>query len=264
MRKPMLSSFAVLAVVTLFNGCASTTAVDADTRLQLAPTGALRVGLNLGNTLLTRRDPAGGDPTGIAVDIARELGRRAGVPVRLVPYDNTGLLGSSIGSGQWDIAFFAIEAARAREVDFSPPYVAIETTYLVRSDAALRSMADVDREDVIVAVQAGAGYESTMLKSLSRAKVLRVRNSDEGLAALKSGKAHAFAGLRPAFVTLVESGASFRVVEGNFMTVDQAIGVQKGRPAAAQYVAQVVRDMKRSGFVARVIADHQVRGLTIP
>lgn len=140
----------------------------------------------------------------------------------------------------------------------------VEATYLVRSNGALRSVADVDREDVVVTAPAGAGYEPVMLKSLSRAKVLRLRNNDEAFAALKSGKAQALAGLRPALVTLAESSGDFRVVEGNFTTVDQAIGLQKGRPAAARYVAEVVGDMKRSGFVAKLIADHKVRGLTIP
>jgi polar amino acid transport system substrate-binding protein len=259
--KPISAS---LLLLSLLAACAGPGVPDREVASQLAPTGALRVGLNLGNTLLTRRDPAGGDPGGVAVDLARELGRRIGVPVRLVPYDNTGGLGSSIGSGAWDIAFFAIEPARATQVDFSPAYVEIDSTFIAMRRTPLATAAEVDREDVVVAVQAGAGYESTLIKSLSRAKLLRVTDMDRGTEALASGKAHVLAGLRPALITYTESHPDFRVLDGKFTTVGQAIGVQKGRQVGARYVNDFVDDVKRSGFLAKLIAAHNVRGLTIP
>ena len=55
-------------------------------RAQLAPTGTLRAGLNFSNFLLTARDAAG-TPSGVAVDLARELGRRLEVPVSFVGYE---------------------------------------------------------------------------------------------------------------------------------------------------------------------------------
>ncbi len=255
---------ASLLLLTLLAACASPGIPDRDVASQLAPTGALRVGLNLGNTLLTRRDPAGGDPGGVAVDLGRELARRIGVPVRLVPYDNTGGLGSSIGSGAWDIAFFAIEAARAKQVDFSSAYVEIDSTFLALRRTPLSTVAQVDREDVVVAVLAGAGYEPALTRSLSRAKLLRVPDTERGIEALSSGKAHALSGLKPALVTYTESHPDFRVLDGKFTTVGQAIGVQKGRPAGARYVNEFVEDVKRSGWLAKLIAAHNVRGLTIP
>src|SRR5262245_14812034 len=51
----------------------------------LAPTGKLRAAINLGNSVLAQRDAAGA-PKGITVDLARELGRRAGLEVELIPF----------------------------------------------------------------------------------------------------------------------------------------------------------------------------------
>ena len=47
---------------------------------QLAPTGTLRVGLNMSNFLLTATDAATGKPKGLAADLGLELGKRLGVP----------------------------------------------------------------------------------------------------------------------------------------------------------------------------------------
>src|SRR4051794_10508636 len=64
--------------------------VPRDAAASLAPGGRLRVAINYGNAVLARRDPASGELSGVSVDIARELGRRLGVPVTLVPFDAAG------------------------------------------------------------------------------------------------------------------------------------------------------------------------------
>ena len=55
--------------------------VPAEVVRDLAPTGKLRAAINLGNMVLAQKDPASGEPRGITVDLARELGRRLGLPV---------------------------------------------------------------------------------------------------------------------------------------------------------------------------------------
>jgi len=47
---------------------------SAAARSELTPTGKLRVGLSMSNFLLTKKDPAGGEPGGIAADLGREQG----------------------------------------------------------------------------------------------------------------------------------------------------------------------------------------------
>ena len=51
----------------------------------LSPTGTLRASINLGNPVLAQGTPE--DPTGVTVDLARELGARLGIPVELVCFD---------------------------------------------------------------------------------------------------------------------------------------------------------------------------------
>jgi hypothetical protein len=66
---------------------AAQTAVPSEVVKDLAPTGKLRAAINLGNSVLAQKDAATGEPKGITVDLARELGKRIGVPVELVTFE---------------------------------------------------------------------------------------------------------------------------------------------------------------------------------
>ncbi len=67
-------------------------------RLDLAPGGRLKAAINFGNPILAQRDPATGEPRGVSVDLARELGRRLGVPVDLVLFDSAGRVSAAARS----------------------------------------------------------------------------------------------------------------------------------------------------------------------
>lgn len=145
----------VLPLVFLLGGCASMNAVN-----DLAPSGTLRAAINVGNAVLAQRPAtAGGEPTGISVDLARELGRRLGVPVQLIVFDAAGKVVEAGKQGGWDIAFVALDPARAAEIAQTPPYVQIEGAYLVRSDSALKSNDEVDRKGHRVVVARNSAYD---------------------------------------------------------------------------------------------------------
>ena len=63
-----------------------------DVKRELAPTGTLRVGINLSNFLLVTGKAANGDPVGVAPDMGAEIARRLGVPVSYVTYKTPGEL----------------------------------------------------------------------------------------------------------------------------------------------------------------------------
>src|SRR5688572_16207723 len=106
-------------------------AAAAAVRSEIAPTGTLRVGLNMSNFLLTRKDPGASEPNGVAPDLGRELARRLGLPVTLIEFENPGKLADAAKSDIWDVGFLGAEPQRAKEIDFTAAYVEIESTYLV-------------------------------------------------------------------------------------------------------------------------------------
>ena len=139
--------------VLLLSACSTTPPSAAVS--DLAPTGKLRAAINLGNPVLALRDPAGGEPRGVSVDMARELARRLGVPAQLIPFDAAGQVVEAGKTGAWDIACVALDPLRAADIAQSTPYVVIEGAYMVREGSPIRSNDEVDRAGnrVVVGIQ---------------------------------------------------------------------------------------------------------------
>ena len=231
-------------------------------RSDLAPTGKLRVALNMSNALLTATDAATGKPKGIAADLGRELGKRLGVPVELVPFPNPGAVADAAKTGVWDVGFIGAEPQRANEIDFTAAYVEIEATYLVPPGSQIKAIADVDRPGIRIAISDRSAYDLYLTRHLKHAELIRARG-DDVLKRFVSDKLEAMAGLRPGLVKNQASVAGSRILEGNFTAVQQAAGTPKGRPAGAKYLKAFIEDVKASGLVANLIEKHGVRGLTV-
>jgi polar amino acid transport system substrate-binding protein len=229
----------------------------------LAPTGKLRVGLNMSNFLLTRTDAATGKPAGVAADLGRELGKRLGVEVELVPFSNPGALADAAKSGVWDVGFLGAEPQRANEIDFTAAYVEIEATYLLPPGSKLQAIAEVDREGVRIAVPERSAYELYLTRSLKKAQLVREKGGDNAFKRFVDDKLDALAGLRPRLVTDQEKLPGSRILDGNFTAVQQAAGTPKGRSAGARYLREYIEEVKETGLVAKAIESNGVRGLTI-
>jgi len=236
--------------------------VSPEVRSQLAPSGTLRVGLNMSNFLLTATDTATGKPKGLAADLGHELGRRLGVPVELVPYPNPGALGDAAKSGAWDVGFLGAEPQRAKEIDFTAAYVEIEATYLVPAGSPIKTIAEVDRPGVRIAISDRSAYDLYLTRELKHAQLVRERG-DAILTRFLSDKLDAMAGLRPGLMKDQAKAPGSRILDGNFTAVQQAAGTPKGRPAGAKYLKEFIEDVKASGLVARTIEKHNVRGLNV-
>jgi polar amino acid transport system substrate-binding protein len=230
------------------------TTVPADLVKELAPTGKLRAAINLGNMVLAQKDPATGDLRGVTVDLARELARRIGLPLELVPFDAAGKVFDALKAGAWDVAFLAIEPVRAAEIAFTAPYVIIEGVYLVPKDSALRAVADVDRDGVRIAVNKGSAYDLYLTRTIKHAQLVRAEN---GIELFVRDRLEAAAGVKQPLVEYAKTDPSVRIMDGRFMEIRQAMGTPKlryqGRDAAPRYLHAFVEEMKATGFIAEAL-----------
>ncbi len=230
---------------------------------QLAPTGKVRAAINFGNPLLTAKDSTTGEYKGIALDIVRELGRRLGVPVEIVGYDSPGKLADAVKSGVWDIGLIGAEPQRAQDITFTAAYLEIEATYLVPPESPFRTIADVDREGVRIALLARSAYELYLSRNLHHAKLVLEKSFDSTFQRFVADKLDAIAGLRAQLVGDAEKLPGSRLLDGRFTAVQQAIGIPKDRAAGAEYLRGFVEDIKTTGFVARAIEKNGIRGVAV-
>jgi polar amino acid transport system substrate-binding protein len=239
-----------------------TSTVSSAVRTELATSGTLRVGLNHGNFLLVTPGSRA-DPRGVAPDLARELARRLGVPLAFVNYDTAGKMADAAATGAWDVAFLGAEPQRAGEIAFTAAYLEIPSTYLVPAGSPLRSIAEVDRAGVKIAVAAKAAYDLWLSRNIKHATLVRAEGIDASYDIFVSQRLDALSGLKPRLVSDAERLPGSRILEGQFTAVQQAIGTPRSREAGARYLRGFVEDAKASGLVAKAIEENGVRGVSV-
>ena len=229
-------------------------------RAELAPTGVLRAGINMSNFLLVTGETPEGDPDGVSPDIARELAGRLGVPVTFVPFKSPGELADAAVEDLWDIGNIGAEPERAKVIAFSPAYVEIEATYMIPAGSSIRSVDEVDREGVRIAVSARSAYELWLSDNIKHAELVMAQGLAGSFDTFVEQKLDALAGLRPRLVDDVKNLPGARVLDGKFTAVQQAIGTKPDRPAAIVYLRDFVEEVKASGLVGKLIEKHAVTG----
>ena len=221
------------------------TPITPDIVKSLAPSGRLRVTINLGNMVLAQGTSDA--PRGVTVDLARELGRRLNVPVELTCFNAAGKAFEEFQKQKLDIVFLAIEPVRAAEIDFTAPYVIIEGVYMVPKDSPLKSVAEIDRDGVRIGVSENSAYDLFLTRTLKHAKLMR---SSDGVELFVKQKLEAAGGVKQMIAAYASAHPEVRLIDGRFMEIRQAMGTQKGREAGAAYLRAFVEEMKTSGFVA--------------
>jgi len=247
----MTKAVSSIVVCVLACACATGGAATRPEAKEIAPKGPLRAAINFGNPVLAQKDPATGEPRGVSVDLARELSRRLGVPLEVVPFEAAGKVFEAAKAGAWDVAFLAVDPARAEEISFTAPYLVIEGTYLVPKDSPIQAVEDADRDGVRIAVGKKSAYDLYLSRNLKHAQIVRAETSPGAIDLFLQEKLDAAAGIKQVLVRVATENATVRVVEGRFMRIEQAMGVPKGREGAAKYVRDFVEEMKASGFVAK-------------
>lgn len=232
-------------------------------KAELAPTGVLRAGINLSNFLLVTGKGASGEPVGVAPDMARAIGDRLGVPVEYVTFATPGELADAAGTNTWDIGLIGAEPQRAETIAFTPAYVEIEASYLVPAGSPIRSIPEVDRTGVRIAVTARTAYGLWLDRNIRHATLVRAATLDAALKQFIDERLEALAGLRPRLLADLAAVPGGRLLDGRFTAVQQAIGTARGNAAGAAFLARFVAEAKASGLVATLIERHKVRGLSV-
>jgi polar amino acid transport system substrate-binding protein len=232
-------------------------------KAELAPTGVLRAGINLSNFLLVTGRAANGNPEGVSPDMAHAIADKLGVPVSYVPFKTPGELGDQVDNNVWDIGNIGAEPQRAQKISFTAAYCEIEATYMVPMGSPIKSMADVDKKGVRIAVSARSAYCLWLENNIKNATLVQVSGLDAAYNKFVADKFEVLAGLRPGLLKDMEKAPGMKILDGKFSAVQQAVGTPKKNTAGADFLAAFVEDAKKSGLVASFIERHKVKGLSV-
>ncbi len=227
--------------------------LTADIIKELAPTGVLRVAINFGNIVLAQPDPITGQPQGVSVDLAHEVAKQLGLPLEFVTFDSAGKVFAAVDAGVWDMAFMAVDPVRAERLGFTSPYVIIEGTYMVQNNSPLQTVDQVDRAGVRVAVGQGTAYDLFLSRALQQAEIVRAATSAAAIDLFVEQSLETVAGVRQPLLAYAQQHPGFRVMDGRFTAIEQAMAVPKANAAALAWLSTFIEAMKASGFVTSAL-----------
>jgi polar amino acid transport system substrate-binding protein len=227
---------------------------------ELAPSGVLRAGINLSNPLLVTGRTAAGDPEGVSPDLSAAIAERLGLGISYVTFPTPGEVADAAETDSWDIGLIAAEAKRAETIAFTPAYTEIEATYLVPAGSPIKTIEEVDRPGIRIAVSGRSAYDLYLTRTLKHAELVRAQGLAGAVELFAAEKLDALAGLRPPLMENLEELPGGRILDGRFTAVQQAVGTQKRKTKAAAFLTEFVEEAKASGLIAELIDKHGVTG----
>lgn len=231
---------------------------SAETIAQLTQRGILRAAINYGNPALASKHRETGELSGVSVDLAIQLAALLNARIDLVEYANARSVVEGAKQNEWDIAFTGIDPERAKEMDYSTPYLLIEGVYLVRDASNIHSNEDVDRHGHTIAVSRGSAYDLFLTRAIRHAELVRGNDPTKIADMLIDQSLDVVAGVRARSEMDARRIGGLRLLDGNFMEIRQAMATPKGRPEAARYLTAFIESMKASGFVENALHRHRV------
>jgi polar amino acid transport system substrate-binding protein len=148
-------------------------------------------------------------------------------------------------------------------VDFAPPHIVVDLTFLVAPGSTIRSVAEADRAGVNIAAARGAATTLYLQREFKQAQVVQAENEPAAFNLIKEGKAQVYAQNRTMLLGLADNLPGARVLEDRFSAAEMSIALPKGRRAALAYVSEFVEQSKKSGTVQRAIETAKLRGVRV-
>lgn len=260
------SIIAIIAIIAqLLAGCASTApAPGPEPRQILAPSGKLRVGLYPGSPTSIIGDPASPDTKGVAFDLGKELARRLGVPFEPVVFPKNEEVLAALKAGQVDVVFTNATPTRAKDMDFTPPYLDVEQGYLVPAGSRISTLTDIDRPGIRVGVSVGSSSEAKLKQELKNAVVVRAPTLKGAIEMLSSGQLDAFATNKAILFEMSDKLPGSRVLPGRTGLEHFSLGIPKGRDVGMPYARKFVEDANSEGLVQKAVERVGIRGTVKP
>lgn len=230
---------------------------------QLAPTGALKVGVNYGNPNNAKID-ANGKLQGIAIDLSCILARELGVEVQFVGYAGVPQFMQGFTNGEWTLGFTFDPQLGPQNFAYAHPHIGVENTYLVPANSSFQTVSDVDQPGIRISVATGNSPDIYLTAHLQHATLVRFATVPQALAALKNAQVDAFAGSRSAETAFLPQLPGGRLLADDFLVANLAAVMAMDEEQARRYINRFVEQSKIDFLIQLGIARAGLTGVSVP
>lgn len=213
--------------------------------------GKLRVGVKADVPNFGLQDAATGEFAGMEIDLAKALAERIGLTADDVEFEavTAKTRGPLLDNGQLDvvIATFTIKPERLEQWNFTNPYYQDEVGLLVKKDAGIATLADLDGK--VIGVAQGATSKDAVQVEADKLGIkvsfLEFATYPEINAALESGRVNAFS-VDKSILTGYLTDESVILAEG-FSPQDYGIASKKGTDGLTEFINEMLAEMASNG-----------------
>jgi len=200
------------------------------------------------------KDAKTGELKGPWIEVLRAIAARIGVEAVMIELPTPAKLVECLGTGACDIGSLGFDPTRADQVGgFSPAFLRVDYTYLVPATSAIRTLADVDRPGVRVAVVRDHASTLALGRVAKQAEQVGADTPDSAFELLRSGRVDAWASVRPALLDYAAELPGSRVLEDSYGANLPAIVVPKRQDARLAFISEFIEEAKASGLVQHAI-----------
>ena len=232
---------------------------------QLAPTGILRVGINMSNFLLVSGVNSAGFPEGVSPDLGERIAKELNIPYKLVQYKRPGELADAVNKNQWDIGNIAFEPKRAEMIDFTNSYVNIDANFLVRKIDNFKTNEDVSKAKEKIVVAERSAYDLWLSENFKDIELIRASSIQNSHILFNEGKANVLAGLKPKLIEELSKNDQLELIEDPFTFIKQSVGIKKGSPQVIKFLNDFILKLINDGFIEQLLKKYKVdKKLSIP
>ena len=232
---------------------------------KIAPSGVLRVGLNMSNFLLVSSEDASGLPDGLSPDVGKKIAKELNLSCELIKFPNPGLLADAVNDDKWDIGNIAYERERGKTIDFSDPYINIDANFIFRSESNFKSNEEVDTPGTKIAVFERSAYDLWLTDNLKNAELVRASSIEESHNLFRNNNVDVLAGLKSKLVDEIKTNNDFKMITNPFTYIKQSIGIKKGNPEILEFLNEFILNLIKEGYIEQLLKKHKVQDkLSIP
>ena len=232
---------------------------------KIAPTGVLRIGVNMSNFLLVNSKDKLGVVDGVSPGIGKKLAKELNISFKIVQFANPGLLADAVNNNEWDIGNIASEKERSKTIDFSDPYVNIDANFLFRGEDNFKNNNDIDQPGIKIGVFERSAYDLWLTENFKKAELIRVNSIEESHNLFKENKVDILAGLKPKLIDEMKKNNNYEMIQSPFTYIKQSIGIKKGNPVVLDFINKFISNNIKEGYIKSLLQQHNVQDkLSIP